>query len=770
MRRPNPWLLLLLLPLIGAGCKNITIDSPVDKALYESVPDFKVTFQGGAPTDLRLTLNGNDVKGLFTVTASGATAPASALAHLFLEGDNRFAARDGMSGREIGFVLDTQGPAVHINAVGTGNPFQVQGRLVDRAGVQSLSINGQAVPLQDDRFTAMVSDGPFVQFEAKDSMNHVSRTAYARPGTVLASTTAARLNKSGIAFLVQELNAYLATLDYNAIIKALNPLFDEGNWAASARVDATSVTLDPPRLTLAVSPSVQRAFDVRVEIGRLNVNVRATGTVLGIPWSANGRVWASLAVFSGRTTVSINGGELAVSISNLSSVLNGFGFDIAGFPDALEELFFDVVKPLIEEAIRDAMAVRIPPYIEEFLANIPSEFTFELMGASFEFAALPASLKTYLEGLSVQLGGWLETLSPAPGVPPALGSRYVQATPPDLDVQTPDGTPFDAGAAVSSNLVNQALLSAYRAGLLHLTLDGNRGITAEGLADLAPELEAAAGEELRFKIVPYSPPSASIRGTVTALASLGMDEFDFRLEMLLNNEWKLIFDARLDMEVPFDVGVTEENKLKISFEQVPSVKVWSFTVGGVISVDPAFVQATVDRLLPRALPYLADIIEEIPIPSYEGYGVRVKGLWPVGSEKAYLGIAGDLIKTSLTAVAPEPDTFVGLDAANFHSEGFFLELYPSRTLQGPDIVVPLSGLDPEAQGLEYSFRIDGGPWTVWKARDQIRIPVRSLLSGRHTMEVRSRTALLREDPRPALIVFATGSGTALQGKASVPAP
>jgi hypothetical protein len=772
MRRPNRWLLLLLLPLIAAGCKSITIDSPQDKAVYETVPDFKVTFQGGAPTDLTLTLNGNDVKALFTVTASGATAPAAALAHLFNEGDNSFAAKDGTSGREITFVVDTQGPAVHITSVGTGNPFQVQGRVVDPSGVQSLAINGQAVPLQNNLFTATVTDAPFVSFQATDGLNHTSATKFARPGTVLASTTAARLNKSGIGFLVQELNAYIATLDYNAIIKALNPLFDEGSWAASARVDATSVTLDQPSLSLVVSPNAERSFDVGVQIGHFTVNVHASGTVLGIPWSADGQVWATLAVFGGRATVSINDTKLAVGLSNISSVLNGFGFHINGFPSALEQLFYDVVKPLIEDAISSAMATRIPPYIEQFLKDIPSQFTFSLMGASFEFAALPASLKTFLEGLTVQLGGWLQTLSPAPQVPLALGSRFVDATPPDLDVQTPGGTPYDAGAAMSLNLVNQGLLSAYQAGLLNLVLDGNSsGVSAAGLADVSAELEAEAGTNpMRFQVVPSSPPWAVIRGTSTALASLGMDEFDFRLEMLINNEWKLVFGAHLDMTVPFDVGVTQDNKLKISFEQVPTVKVWSVDDGGIIQIDPAFVQTTLDRLLPRALPYLANIIEEIPIPSYAGYGIHVKELWPADVAKAYLGIAGDLIKTSLTAAAAAPETSLALDTDNVHSDGYYLELYPKQTLQGKDIVVPLSGRDPLGAGLEYSFQLDGGPWTVWKAREEIRLSTRALLSGQHTLEVRARTLLLKEDPTPAKLVFATGLGVPVQGLTSKPAP
>ena len=401
-----------------------------------------------------------------------------------------------------------------------------------------------------------------------------------------------------------------------------------------------------------------------------------------------------------------------MGISNISSVLDGFGFDISGFPDVLEQLFFDVVKPLIEDAISSALATRIPPYIEQFLQDIPSEFTFDLLGKTFQFAALPASLKTYQEGLGVQLGGWLETSTPDPQVPRALGSRYVDAAVPDLGVQTPGGVAYSAGAAMSVNLVNQALLSAYRAGLLNLTLDGNRGITPAGLADLAPELEVMANpNDLRFVILANSPPAATIRGTSTALASLGMDEFDFRLEMFLNNQWKLVFGAHLDMQVPFDVGVTAENKLHVSFEQVPTVNVWSVDDGGIIAIDPAFVQATLDRLLPRAMPYIANIIEEIPIPSYAGYGIHVKGLWPVGTEKAYLGIAGDLIKTNLTAAAPEPDTFVALDTVNFHSSGLFLELYPPRALQGAEITVPLDGLDPEGAGL--GTRSD---WTADRGR------------------------------------------------------
>jgi hypothetical protein len=770
MRRSSlilvPGLLLLL-----AGCKSISIDSPADRGLYGAGPEFRVSFSGGAPSALKLELNGKDVTGLFTVDSSGASAPAAALADRLLEGDNKFSAKDGMSGRTVTFILDTQGPSVRISSVKPGNPLEIQGRLEDRAGVQSLSINGKSVPLSADRFTAQVAETTFVEFTAADKMGHVSKTVYARPGTALASTAVARLNKSGLAFLIQELNAYLATLNYTELVKALNPLFDEGGWAASARVDATKVTLNPPKLTLVVSPTVARSFDVRVEIVSFVVDVKASGTILGIPWSTTGKVWASSAVFNGRATVHAADPKLDVTIGNLSAVLNGFGFDIAGFPDVLEGLFFDMVKGLLQDMIREQMAARIPAYIEEFLADVPSDFQFTFNGASFELAALPASIKTFLDGLTVHLGGWLKALTKA-DVPPALGSVYVHAAAPDLDVKTPGGVAYDAGAAMSVNMMNQGLLAAYQAGLLHLLLDdeSNRLISPAGLADLSLEMsDAALTDSLRFRIIPAGPPFVGVQGRPTALVSLGLNEFEFRLEMLRqsDNTWRLVFGAILDMEVPFDIGVTDDNTIQVSFEEVPKVRVHSVDDGGIIAIDPGFVQKTLDRLLPLALPYLAGIIEEIPVPSYAGYGIRIKGLWAAGAEKAYVGLAGDLVKASVTDAAPAPETFLAIDGDAVSSGGFYLELYAEQRIVGEELTVLLAGREPAGRELEYSYRLDGGPWSVWKPRSEIRLG--SLLSGLHELHVRSRTALLKVDPTPAKLVFATGVAAPPQGRVSIPA-
>ncbi|MBI2571355.1 MAG: hypothetical protein HYV63_30480 [Candidatus Schekmanbacteria bacterium] len=747
----------LALSLIAAGCTNVKIDSPKNGGLYPDAPDFKVSYNS-EPSGLTLKLNGTDVTSFFAVGSAAATASGDALAAYVLPGDNQFEVTRPSFVSPVQFHFDVVGPTVKVTSVDEASPLVVHGRVEDPAGVARLSCNGAAVTVSGGSFTATVANAAFVGFEAEDGFGHVSTTTFARPGTALGSSMGARLNKSGIAFLVAEISNLLGKLDFGELIKELNPLFDKSIGVASARVDATDVEISAPKVSLAVSPSNDGTFDVGVDISDLVVYVHATGTVIGIPWETDGVVWADLVSFDGKAKVTVTNQKIGVALSNLSLVLNGFGFDISGFPDVLEGLFFDLVGDLLEGFIRDELATRIPPYIEEFLKNIPSDFQIDLDGHAFRIAALPQALTTKDEGMSVHLAASVSTLTPV-DVPPALGSLYVAGATPDLGTKTPGGKAFDAGAVVSGNLINQALLEGYRAGLTHVGLDEqtNPRISPAGLRGIGMEIQGLFdGDDVRFNVLPSSPPYAGIRGTQTALAALAMDEFTFELELRKQgtDDWLLVFGAVLDMNVPFLIGVSDNNTVKVTFEEVPTVKIRDIDDRGVIDLDEKLVQAIIDWLLPLALPYLADIVEEIKIPSYEGYGVWLHDLFATGSSTDYIAFAGNLVKDSTRTRAARPETYVLVEDVAYTSRSFATEVAPDSALDGKLVTVYVAGDVPGASVLQYSYRLDSGEWSVWRERTEIHL--RHLLAGDHVLEVRSRTPQLAVDPTPARVVFRTG--------------
>jgi len=602
-------------------CSRATITSPAEGAVFDEVPEFRVAFRNKPPRNLVFAVNGEDLTDLFTVDASGAWAPGDSIRAFLREGDNRFRVESGVPGCSVGFVFDTLGPSVRVTSVGEGDPLQVAGRLEDRAGAVSLSINGQDVPLQGDRFEASVAETPFIRFEAADALGHLSDVRFARPGTVLEAVTLAGVHEGGIAVLGSEIESHLAAIDYGGRLLSLPRLFDEGDWFASARVDGTDMALLPPEVILWPSSGQVASLDIEVEFSGFQVFLEGEGTILGIPWWGVGQASAVRAVFEARALIGVEGESLTVDLDNASASLDGFEVQIDNFPYELEGLFFDVLKDLLENFVLEILVDELPSLVEDFLGDIPSESAFDLGNASFLFDALPGVLQTTADGLAVSLGGGMQTTTPA-DVAPAIGSLFVPNVPPQLP--TPGGTTHDVSVAVGVNLLDQALLAAYRAGLTHVVLD-----------DVFPRM--------RCEVLPSSPPF--IRFADTGVATLGLDEFVFGLEFLPvgESEWRPVFAAVLDMEAPLAVGVNGD-ELEIEVAGVPTTRVYSVDDAGIIQLDPDFVQAVLDRVLPLAMPKLTALLGEIRIPGFGGHSIQVQDVSVGGEPTAYWVLAGDLVE------------------------------------------------------------------------------------------------------------------------------
>jgi ligand-binding sensor domain-containing protein/tetratricopeptide (TPR) repeat protein len=67
-----------------------------------------------------------------------------------------------------------------------------------------------------------------------------------------------------------------------------------------------------------------------------------------------------------------------------------------------------------------------------------------------------------------------------------------------------------------------------------------------------------------------------------------------------------------------------------------------------------------------------------------------------------------------------------------------------------------SDLETAADGLRYSWRLDGGPWTPFAPEPLVTVS--DLANGRHTFEVRSLDRGLNADPSPASVTFEVNTG------------
>jgi len=72
-----------------------------------------------------------------------------------------------------------------------------------------------------------------------------------------------------------------------------------------------------------------------------------------------------------------------------------------------------------------------------------------------------------------------------------------------------------------------------------------------------------------------------------------------------------------------------------------------------------------------------------------------------------------------------------------------------------EVIIDVDGVNPSAGLglLEHRYRVDGGPWTIWKYRDTIRLT--RLLAGTHSVEICARTVLLKREQGCPVVTFET---------------
>ncbi|MCG8316908.1 MAG: hypothetical protein MI976_27140, partial [Pseudomonadales bacterium] len=156
-----------------------------------------------------------------------------------------------------------------------------------------------------------------------------------------------------------------------------------------------------------------------------------------------------------------------------------------------------------------------------------------------------------------------EGLGAAPGlVPTMLGSRYSTVAVPDPDRFR--ATEDELGISISSNLINQALLAIYEAGILSPAIPiwddrGNSG------AYFITDIESA-NERILF--LPKVAPELTFRGQQISVAYLTLDHFEIQFQDLVNAtgddlQWQTYATYELNSELAVKLSDDAETGLKL---------------------------------------------------------------------------------------------------------------------------------------------------------------------------------------------------------------
>lgn len=469
------------------------------------------------------------------------------------------------------------------------------------------------------------------------------------------------------------------------------------------------------------------------------------------------------------------------------------GVEIVGrLIDTLQSDLNDLVEPVVADVLADALSMYNgqPLFMEGSLD--PGELVATLvpnLGGEVAADAQPVGFRGGIppEGLFVQppLNGGasgaegvrfdLDIALDAPDhpcVPPVdEPPPFFTGTPPTLDGTGDDGQAYHAGIALSSAVVNRLLWTAYRGGLLCLSIDtdqleallGQRissdtlGIILPGLSNLTggPQpllvtLDPAFGArdfplvELQERGLPGQMPRA---GMSLRLPQLGLS-FYTRVE----ERWTRLVQARVTLEIGVEVYPTPDNALALA-------------------IDPPVItdlQQTYNELLDdAAIPELLDLVSSLatsalatdPIELQVGldgivsmvtglpFDPRITGLNVQGASRDFLSVLMRLehIQAGAGATAETSATLVP----------------GSTSTAGVALVQVEAALGAEGEAL-YQYRVDRGPWRSWRQAPggllQVEDPMLKLI-GDHAVEIRATdiSNYRAVDPTPAQVTISTSA-------------
>ena len=790
--------ILLLMAALGlAACDQANIVAPSNNAVQTVKPaNFAVSFtNGSSPSPLLLQINGKDVKGAFTLADDGASINATSddvetfcateyAGDCIVSGRNVFRMTAGTTLKQVVFYYDTTGPQIRIT--GTDRDARtVSGYVYDPGGVTSVFLDDATVTLDANNYFTDVpyTNQPRNVFVATDGFNQTSTTTFARNDTEYTGLSA-YLSDSGLQFIIPTLEKTLSEQDLTPILSALGPISIDvpiillGDFRATLTVnDLAMDNLDLDLNLVDDGLDLNKLYAENLEVGLTLDSVSyksllTLGMWITIPLKADVTVTTDgdPGYIQASTLVDLNVVDRNVSLDTSGTTLDTSDLDVAivwldngGLLSDVLSAIADVVIDILLQWF-DSLLLTIVDYMVDWLMSaildeIGIGLNVDVDGAEVPVTplavnAVPDTLNNDADGLTVRLALNAKAPTPASFVPPSLGSLHTGGVAPIMNGFTPDGSGYDFGVGLSANVLNQILAAAHDSGLTTIQLaPGFYPSLVDGTQTLT---DLPEGTLIGIRLMPKSAPYMTLGDAgAGAAGTLHWYDVSFALDMYVEgwDNYRTIFGATLNIDVPFIVDSTFGGNLGLAFDQVPVIEVTEASASGLLPIPPGFINSIVKFAVPLALPMLGDALQTIPLPSILGHVLFMEQFWVDSSgngENHTLALAGRLIHEETALNAAPPTTFI--DSVTYSQTTVEMESVSGGTVTvttiglengAVDIAISGNNPNPEFGGLQFRYQVDGGGWSAWKERTNIMLD--SFLAGDHTVKVCARSSLMKEE-------------------------
>lgn len=318
--------------------------------------------------------------------------------------------------------------------------------------------------------------------------------------------------------------------------------------------------------------------------------------------------------------------------------------------NAVVDVLQDYVKPLIEPAVEDAFNA----------LNIAGQF--DIGGVPLDYDFYPTALEIHPGTIGLVMGGHFSTDEVAACADPNRGSVVTVGTVPLFDELTPTGSQYSVAASLSDDLLNQLLFSAWRGGLLCMTMDSMDSSMLELIGGSLSTLLTDDGA-MAIQVTATEPPLATLGGPngETAMISLANMKIDLMADV--QGRMARIVGLQLSPLAGATLAFNADGQL------VPTLNFDTSDLQAQVGYNELApdVNATILALLPtlveQFLPTLTDAIPPIDLPDLGGIVLESAEFTPDGPQgdflSAYATLGGQVSAGGCSAV---PGGGCGVDA------------------------------------------------------------------------------------------------------------
>ncbi len=636
--RPStlPILLLVLSGCAALGSAQdeaLQITAPVDGAF---VPEGDVRVQGRI-----------DLAGVSEVTINGEVVPVHGGAF-----ETRLALAEGpamitasVDGHQdvVAVTVDTTDPVVVIESPEAGTfsneqRLHVRGRVNDR-NVASVTLNGAEIEVGDDGLFDHVWDvapgAHRIRVEATDRAGRIGRGWSSVVWGDFQTEDAPHLDAmmldlgaDALEGLANGVEPFLASENLEPLMMGANPVVD-GFWG---HLDVEGESHGQAQLSFVPRDGY---LQISLVLPDVRVPLRAD---LAVGGDITGNVTVERAFVTGRVNVGTARGLPDISVSDAEVVLEGLLIDIDGLASWIDRnVVTRAAQGRLEDQIQAMITEQIPVRMEGALTSLAELKEVEVADGAFVIESNLASLSTTREGLSASVDLGMNATRPVPELADkALGSLILGTEIP------PRGTDGNVYAAVSTDLINDALHTAWLSGALTRQVDsfvyGDQALNVQLLSLLLPGVGADVPPEtlVGFQIEAALPPV--VGPTEDGLFAGDLADLHVTAFATVDGEQVTLFSASVGAHASLVVHLEGG---AVSFE-VPELSFMADVIEGPASLpDGEMLDDILTTIVSGQVETLLNPVS-LEIPSLDGFSIDA----PMASyQTGYLTFSADLSYT-----------------------------------------------------------------------------------------------------------------------------